>query len=100
MVHEYKIRLSEPTKMLRVSLNCSDPLVSFSPNIVYFPNYDVIELTGSIMVSSIANDNNNAYINVTHIESGTFDFYRPNLPIPVKIVADHTEYVIIQQKKA
>lgn len=86
--------------MLRVSLNCSDPMVSFNPSILYFPNYDVIELAGSIIVSSIANNNSKAYINVTHIESGTFDFYRPNLPYPVQIVADHKEYVIVQEKKA
>ena len=100
MVHEFKIRLSEPTKMLRVALNCSDPMVSFSPNILFFPNYDVVELTGSIVVSSIANNNSKAFINVTHIESGTFDFYRPNLPYPVRIIADHKEYVIIEEKNA
>ena len=88
MVHQYKIKLSQPTKMLRVALNCSDPMVTFQPSVLYFTSYDVTELTGNIIVSSIAN-NNNAYINVTHIESGTFDFYRPNLPVPVKIVNDH-----------
>lgn len=51
-------------------------------------------------MSSIANNNDKAYINVTHIESGTFDFFRPNLPIPVKIVAEHREYVIVEQHKA
>lgn len=89
LVHPYTIKLSQPTKMLRVVLNCSDPLVSFMPAILFFPNYDATEISGSIIVSSIASNNNKAYINVTHQESGTFDFYRPNLPVPVNIVADH-----------
>lgn len=41
MVHPFTIKLSQPTKMLRVTLNCSDPMVTFLPNILYFPNYDV-----------------------------------------------------------
>lgn len=75
MVHQYTIKLSQPTKMLRVMLNCSDPFVSFLPNILYFPNYDITEFTGRIIVSSIAN-NNKAYFNITHEESGTFNFFR------------------------
>ena len=53
--------------MLKVILNSSDPFVSFSPNILYFPSYDVTELSGNIIVSSIANNNSKAYINVTHL---------------------------------
>lgn len=89
LVHPFRIKLSEPTKMLKVILNCTDPLVTFVPNMLYFPNYDVVELSGSIVVSSVAINNNKVYINVTHIESGTFDMYRPNLPYPIKIIADH-----------
>jgi hypothetical protein len=66
MVHPFKIKLSQPTKMLKVILNSSDQFVSFSPNMLYFPSYDVTELSGNIIVSSIANNNSKAYINVTH----------------------------------
>jgi hypothetical protein len=66
MVHPFKITLSQPTKMLKVILNCSDPFVSFTPFMLYYPTYDVVVLTGNIVVSSIANNNSNAYINITH----------------------------------
>lgn len=66
MVHPFKIKLSEPTKYLKVILNCSDVSISFIPNMLYFQSYDVTELSGHIVVSSIANNNYKAYINVTH----------------------------------
>lgn len=53
--------------MLRVSLNSSDPFVHFVPDIIYFPNYDVVEITGNIVVDSIAQNNSKAYVNLTHI---------------------------------
>ncbi len=42
MVHNFTVRLSSPTKMLRVVLNCTDQLVTFIPNILFFPTYDAV----------------------------------------------------------
>ena len=100
MVHEMSLTLSEPTKMLRVDVECTDSSVTFNESKIYFPTYDEQTIRISIIVSSIAVDNSLAYINISHIESLGMDLFRPNLPIPVEIIADHVEYVNVEEVKA
>lgn len=57
LYYNFTIRLSEPTKLLEVRLNCTDSSVTFEPEKLYFPNYETTEISGRIAVSAMALDN-------------------------------------------
>jgi hypothetical protein len=65
-VQEFSLTLSQPTKMLRVDLSCTDSAVSFMPNTFYFDSYDFTLQEGQISVTSLAGDGSNIFINITH----------------------------------
>jgi hypothetical protein len=94
-VQPFSLTLSQPTKMLRIDLSCTDSAINFLPNTFYFDSYDIISQWGQISVTSLVSDTNNIYLNLTHEESGNFSFYRPNLPWPITIITNHVEYVIV-----
>jgi hypothetical protein len=40
-VQQFSLTLSQPTKMLRIDLSCTDSAVSLLPNTFYFDSYDI-----------------------------------------------------------
>lgn len=65
-VHNFSLSVSQPTKMLRVDLLYKDNTLVFNPSTFFFDSYDTTELYGQIKVSSLAIDNNQTYVNITH----------------------------------
>ena len=57
MVYNISIEVSQPTNMLRVDLDCSDPFISFQPDKIYFNSYDSSSITVQLVVSSMASNN-------------------------------------------
>ena len=51
------LTLSEPTKMLRVDVSCTDTSVTFNSSKVYFKDYDDESITIYIYVSPYAESN-------------------------------------------
>lgn len=64
--YNFTLNISSPSKMLLVRLACTDSAVTFEPSKVYFNSYDVSSIQGKLVVSSMASNNTNAYINITH----------------------------------